>query len=462
MSQSKCRTGDTVSLDVEVLSPRGLGLASLNGRPVSVLEALPGDRVQATVTRVRAEGLEARLAQVERASPQRVSPRCEHFGTCGGCQLQHLSYPAQVEWRRQLLEQILAREMQAQAQALPSIQVLPMESPWGHRAKMEFTFGQDGERVTLGLHPRASFERIINVRRCEIAPEEVNQLLPAVRELVNGFPLRAYSPKTHEGFWRYAVVRTARRPGQMMLTLITHEGPREPLESMARILPQRVPSLRSFYWGVSSRVSDVAQPERLELLCGAEALEDQVGHLRYLFGPSNFVQPNHALVERVYETIRTQAGLTGSEAVYDLYCGIGLIGLYLARQAKVVYGVESEPANAAWAERNASANGISNALFLCGRVEDVLKGRALFKAGARPDLIVLDPPRAGLHKDVYAPLLEAGAPRLAYLSCNPASLGRDLKVLLERDPRYRLASLHLFDFFPHTVHEEVLAFLQRS
>lgn len=459
MSQSKCKAGDSVSLDVEALSPRGLGLASLNGRRVSVLEALPGDRVQATVTRVRPEGLEARLGQVERASPQRVSPLCEHFGTCGGCQLQHLSYPAQVEWRRQLLEQVLAREMPALT--LPPIQVLPMESPWGHRAKMEFTFGQDGERVTLGLHPRASFDRIIDVRRCEIAPEEVNLLLPAIRELVNGFPLRAYNPKTHDGFWRYAVIRTARQSGQMMLVLITNEGPREPLESMARILPQRVPSLRSFYWGVSGRVSDVAQPERLELLCGAEALEDQVGHVRYRFGPSNFVQPNHALVERVYETIRTQAGLTGSEAVYDLYCGIGLIGLYLARQARVVYGVESEPANVAWAERNAAANGIANALFLCGRVEDVLRGRALFKAGAAADLIVLDPPRAGLHRDVTAPLLEALAPRLAYLSCNPASLGRDLKVLLEREARYRLTSLHLFDFFPHTDHQEVLAFLQR-
>ncbi len=391
---------------------------------------------------------------------ERVSPRCAHFGACGGCQLQDLSYPAQVERRREVVGQLLAREMGPLA--LPPIQVVPMESPWGHRGKMEFTFGQEGDRVTLGLHPRASFRRIVEILRCEIVPEEVNHLLQATRETVNTFSLPAYDPKSHEGFWRYAVVRATRRPDQLMLILITHEGAREPLERLAQVLPQRVPSLRSLYWGVSAKVSDVAQPDRLELLFGTETLEDQVGHVRYALGPSNFVQPNLALVEQVYETIRRQAALTGREAVYDLYSGIGLITLYLAPQAKVVYGVESEPANVAFAERNAAANGVSNAVFVCGRVEDVLRGRALFKAGAPPDLVVLDPPRVGLHKDVYAPLLQAEPPRVAYLSCNPASLGRDLKVLLERDPRYRLTSLHLFDFFPHTLHTEVLAFLERA
>ena len=327
---------------------------------------------------------------------------------------------------------------------------------------MEFTFGQEGDRITLGLQQRASFQRIVDVVQCEIALPEVSELLRAIKEVANGFPLRSYDPKAHQGFWRYAVVRASRHSRELMLVLVTNEGPREPVETMARLLSQSVPALKSFYWGISTKVSDVAQPERLELLFGSQFLGDRVGPLQYAFGPTNFIQPNHALVESVYETIRDKAALTGKEAVYDLYCGMGLIGLYLAGTAKVVYGVESERENMEAAERNAALNGIPNAVFICGRVEEVLKGRALFKAGTAPDLVVLDPPRAGLHKEVYGPLLEARVPRLLYLSCNPVSLGRDLKVLLERDPTYQIESIHLFDFFPHTVHEEVLVNLSRG
>jgi 23S rRNA (uracil1939-C5)-methyltransferase len=166
------------------------------------------------------------------------------------------------------------------------------------------------------------------------------------------------------------------------------------------------------------------------------------------------------LAEQVYEAIRRKAELTGREAVYDLYCGVGLIALSMAPEAKVVYGVESEKENVAAAERNAALNGVGNAVFLAGKVEDVLKGRALFRAGPAPDVIVLDPPRAGLHREIFGPLLQAQAPRLMYLSCNPSSLARDLRVILERDPRYRVEGVQFFDFFPHTTHAEVLVQLK--
>ena len=391
---------------------------------------------------------------------QGVIPRCRHFGPCGGCSLQDRPYPAQVESKSKVLSAVLQEEIGKTP--LPPLQVYSMEDPWGHRSKMEFTFGQEADRITLGLHQRASFQRIVDITQCEIAPPAVSELLRAIKGAAGSFSLRSYDPKTHQGFWRYAVVRTSRSSGELMLVLMTNEGPKEPVEAMAQLLPKAVPALKSFYWGITSKVSDVAHPDRLELLFGSQFLEDQVGSVRYSFGPSNFIQPNHALVGKVYESIRQNAALTGKEAVYDLYCGMGLISLYLADAAKVVYGVESEQENIASAERNAAMNGISNAIFLCGRVEEVLKGRALFKQlGLAPDLIVLDPPRAGLHKDVYGPLLEARVPRLMYLSCNPVSLGRDLKILLERDPAYQVESIQMFDFFPHTVHQEVLVLLKR-
>lgn len=230
---------------------------------------------------------------------------------------------------------------------------------------------------------------------------------------------------------------------------------------MGKVLPQRIPALKSFHWGVSTKVSDVALVEKMTRVAGADTLEDRIGEIRFQIRPTNFVQPNLILVSRIYDSIRQKAALTGSEAVYDLYCGIGLIALSLAGRSKAVYGVESEEENVAAAGQNAVLNGIDNAIFLCGKVEDLLKGRSLFKAGPKPDLLVVDPPRAGLHKQVYAPLLDAQAPTLLYLSCNPASLARDLKVILSRDPGLRIESVQMFDFFPHTTHLEVLVTLRR-
>ncbi len=360
-----------------------------------------------------------------------------------------MEYADQVELRRCSVASLLGREVEA----------IPMENPWNHRSKMEFTFGQEGERVTLGLHQRKSFSRIVEIEQCEIAHPEVSRLLRAVREQAGRSGLSAYNNRRHEGFWRYAVIRVSRSAGELLLVLMTNEGPRAPLEAMAEELAAGVPALKSFYWGVTAKLSDVARPDRLERIWGAETLEDSVGPVRYRFGPSNFLQPNHALVEKAYGAIRDGAALTGTEAVYDLYCGIGLIALSMAGGAKTVCGVESEPENIEFAERNARLNGISNAEFICGRVEDLLKGRALFRGGPAPDVIVLDPPRVGLHKEVLGPLLAARAPRVIYLSCNPASLARDLKMLT---PTYRIDSLKMFDFFPHTEHAEVLALLTRS
>ena len=458
--KQKLKIGETLSLRVESLNSGGRGVAFLDEQPIFIKEGLPGDQVTVQLTRVRPDLIEAKLLQVEIPSPDRVAARCQHFGPCGGCDLQHFNYPAQVGWKAKALEKILRQEVAFKV--LPPVEVVAMEDPWGYRSKMEFSFGQEGPRVTLGLHQRGSFQRIVDIARCHIAPAGVSELLCAIKEVANQFPSKAYNPKIHQGFWRYAVIRSSLIQGQMMLLVVTNEGPKEPIDALAAELPKRVPSLKSFYWGISTKVSDVSQPERMSCVAGCDFIEDRVGDLRFRIRPTNFVQPNLVLVSRIYESIKTAARLTGREAVYDLYCGIGLIALTLARQSQVVYAVESESENVSLAEQNAALNGISNTTFLCGKVEDLIKGRALFKAGPKPDCIVLDPPRAGLHKEVYAPLLEAKAPTVLYLSCNPVSLSRDLKVLLERDPRYQVESIQLFDFFPHTTHIETLVTLRRQ
>ena len=456
----RLKIGETLDLQIEQLAPNGRGIAYSGGEAISVKEGLPGDQVRAQLTRVRPHQVEARLLTVESASPERVAPRCQHFGPCGGCDLQHLAYESQVKWKQQTLTRILQGE--AGLKEIPPFQMVPMESPWGYRSKMEFSFGQEGDQITLGLHQRASFQRIVNIQTCHIAPPAVSELLRAVREIANRFPLKSYNPKIHEGFWRYAVIRSSMSSGKLMLLVVTNEGSREPIEALAAELPKQIPSLASLYWGVSTRVSDVAQPETMTVIAGSEVLEDQIGGVRFQIRPTNFVQPNLLLASRIYETIRNLANLSGRETVYDLYCGMGLIALSLAKNAAQVFGVEADSENVTFAQRNAALNGISNATFLCGKVEDLLKGQTLFKAGPKPDLIIVDPPRAGLHHQVHAPLLGAEAATLMYLSCNPLSMARDLKILLERDSHYRVHAVSLLDFFPHTTHLEVLVTLRRG
>ncbi len=458
--KTKMKTGDILHLRIEGLAPNGRGVAAANGRTILVRESAPGDEVSAELVRVRGDQIEAKVLRVETPSPERVEPRCRHFGPCGGCDLQHFAYPAQVSWKARVLQNILRTE--GGLREIPAFDVVSMDDPWAYRSKMEFSFGQFGERITLGLHERGSFQRIVDVETCHIAPPKVSELLRAVKETANAFPLKAYNPKEHEGFWRYAVVRSSRQSSDLMLLVVTNEGPRQPIDALVEALPKKVPALKSIYWGVSTRVSDVAQPERMTLVYGSEVLEDQIGEVRFQIKPTNFVQPNLIMAPKIYEAIQSSASLSGREVVYDLYTGIGLIALSMAKRAQAVFGVESEPENVALAERNAALNGIENATFLCGKVEDLLKGQALFKAGPKPDLIIVDPPRAGLHKEVYAPLLEAKSPTLVYLSCNPMSMARDLKILLERDPSYGVAAVCMFDFFPHTAHVEVLVTLRRS
>lgn len=324
---------------------------------------------------------------------------------------------------------------------------------------MEFSFGEEKGRLTVGLHERGNFRKIVEIEHCEIAPEPVSRLLVHLRRIAGRFSLRSYHPRSQRGFWRHAVIRSASN-GDLLLLLMTNEGPQEPAQALAQELPSVVPELKSLYWGISTRPSDVARPERMGRLFGAEGLDDEVAGIRYRMGPMNFAQPNRLLAPEAYRKIREEAALTGRETVYDLYCGVGILTLLLAEGARVAVGVESEVENIESAQRHAVLNGRANAMFLCGKTEDLVKGQALFRLNGPPDCVVLDPPRVGLHQEVIASLASARPRTLLYLSCNPASLARDLKVLLDREPAYGVESLQLFDFFPHTPHLEVLATLR--
>ncbi len=452
-------TPNPIILEIKTLSPDGLGVAQWEGKTVLVRDALAGEQVEAEIIRRRRGQTEAKTLRVIVPAQDRVSPRCAHFGICGGCKLQHLSYDSQVEWKGRWLGNLFRAELPGQIDV--PLERVAMEDPWQYRGKMEFSFSPEEGRLGLGLHRSGSFQRVVNLKECPIAPDVVSALLPVIRAAAEASGQPAYDTRRCEGFWRHAVVRVSRSAQTAMVTIVTREGPAEWMEPMVRMIREQVPQVKALFWGISNRISDVAYAEKMTQLFGDDHLEDQIGAVRFHFGPTQFVQPNRLLAEAAYQAIRENCRLTGNETVYDLYCGMGLISLALAPFARAVYGVESESDNVALAEQNAALNGITNASFICGKTEDLLRGGAIFKLGGKPDRIVLDPPRAGLHGDSIAPVLQARAPRIVYLSCNPKTLVNDLKAMLKRDPAYRVERVQWFDFFPHTIHMETLVTLVR-
>jgi len=391
------------------------------------------------------------------AAYAKVEPPCPYFGTCGGCALQDLAYDDQLALKRQRLHHALAGMKDA-----PPCELIGLDDPWRYRNKIELTFGQADGRLILGYHAARSFWRVIDLDDCLLAPAKMAPVLRSVRSLADRTGLPAYHPRTHQGFFRYLVLRHSQATGQLLVCVITTPGHQEAIETLVRELTAMHPEIASVYWGTTARTADVAWPEFLMLLHGAPHLEDRVGPFRLEVLPFSFLQPAGVQADRMYTHLRRALGEQPRGIAWDLYCGVGLAGLYLARRVQRVYGIDIEPRHVELAQRHAQLNGIHNMEFRAGRVETLLMDRRFWLQEARPDVIVVDPPRAGLHPRALTSLLAARPKTLAYLSCNAQSLVRDLQALGDGFPRYHLQELVAFDMFPQTAHVEVLAVLERT
>lgn len=394
----------------------------------------------------------------EKAGYAKVPPPCPVFGTCGGCSLQDLAYEDQLRLKRTRLAHAFAA-----LGDVPPIELVPLEDPWRYRNKAELTFAQsrDGS-LLLGYHAAGSFWRVVDVDDCLLLPQAVIPCLQDVRALSAGSGLPVYQPRTHQGCFRYLLVRYSQATGQMLLGLITAPDARakEVVEGIAREIMARHPSVASFYWGVTSKLADIAIPDELIHLGGQPLLEDRIGPFQLQVHPLSFLQPSSVQADRIYTALCESLPERGGVA-WDLYCGLGVVGFYLAPHLRRVYAIDVEPQHIALARSNASANGLTNLEFHAGAVETLLLDRRFWLQEAKPDVIVVDPPRAGLHPSALASLLAAKPRQLVYLSCNVQSLLRDLQALLSGFPRYRLADLRAFDMFPQTTHVETFVRLQR-
>ena len=455
MAAAPVRKDDELELHVDSLAYGGNGVARLDGFVVFVRRGLPGDTVRARVTKVKRSHAEALALEVVDAGAPRVEAPCAHYPACGGCRFQDLAYEAQLEAKAAQVADALARI--GRLADVPLEPPVPAESPFGYRNKLEYSFTATPVGVGLGLHKAGRWDAVLDIDRCWLTTDLGNAIRNAVREWARDEGLPAFDQETQQGFLRHLVVREGRRTGQALVTLVTAPGDLRGEERLLATLG-RFPEVRSVHWAINDRPAEVTNlPTRL--LSGEAWIEEEILGLRFRVRPNAFLQTNTAMCETLYRLAVEYAGLSGEETVYDLYCGIGTIGLAMARNALTVWGVEASEESVACALENADLNGIANAAFFAGDVAtsvDELQERA-----GPPDVVVLDPPRAGVSGKALRRIAALAAPRLVYVSCNPTTLAGNAKELVEAWG-YRLERVRPVDMFPHTPHVETVALFTRG
>jgi 23S rRNA (uracil1939-C5)-methyltransferase len=432
---------------VESLAHGGAGVARADGYVVFVRGAVPGDRVRARITKSKRSFGEADSVELLEPSPERVEPAAPH----PGAPWQVLPYERQLEEKERQVADALSRL--GRFDDPPVETIVPAVEPLRYRNKVEYSFGEDDEgELVLGFHRPGRWDQIDDVEQDILASERVDELRRAVRAWAATEGLTAYDRRVHTGLMRNLVVREGRRTGALQARLVTGPGALR-MDDLAEAVP-----VDSLLWTRAVGVAETTREGETEVIRGDEAIEEELSGLRFRMSPDAFFQTNTAMAERLYTSAVDLAGLSGRERVLDLYCGIGTIGLVLALDSRDVYGVEIVERAVADAIDNARLNGIDNAHFFAGDVRTAM--RPLLERSGRPDVVVVDPPRAGLSQKIVRRVLEAEARRIVYVSCNPTTLAPNARQMA--DAGYELKTVRPVDMFPHTPHIESVALLERA
>lgn len=440
--------------------PEGLGLARSQDRTFEVPGAYPGDLVEISSLPSEKPAVKAKLLEVIQPGPARQAAACPHFGQCGGCAFQDLSYDEQLRQKQNYLLEVLQLYFPSACRYLEIDPILPSPAQYFYRNKMEFSFGQSGSQIYLGLREktrsnqrRRPHQKVVPLEICHLNTLLTAKLFPLISSLARESGLPVFDLETKTGFYRHLVIREGKRTGQLMLLLVTTSQARLPLEAFRDEILQAIPGLTSLWWVENDRIADVVAFEKTHLLYGQEAIEEQLLGYRFKIYPGSFFQTNPLAAEMVYGQIQTEARRLRTQSALGLYCGSGAIEICLSKSAAEVVGVDWDPANIRTASENLVINKIDNVRFLESSVEAALPAISL----GSYDLLIIDPPRAGLSPRSLKQIIGLKVPALIYVSCNPATLARDLKVLT--DGGYKISHLTPVDFFPYTGHLEVIAYL---
>jgi 23S rRNA (uracil1939-C5)-methyltransferase len=446
------RKGEELELRVDSLAYGGSGVARHDGFVVFVRGGLPGDAVRARVTKVKRGFAEGVVTQLVDPSGERVAAPCRHFGVCGGCRFQDLAYGAQLaEKERQVRDALVRIGKFAEPPLEP---ILPAASQYGYRNKLEYSFTASEGGVDLGFHRAGRWDEVIGIEECLLTTELGNAIRLAVRDWAREERIEPYDQATGQGYLRHLVVREGRNTGQALVVLVTAPGERFETGYFADVL-RRFSEVRSIHWAINDTPAEQTNLPT-KLLWGVDAIEEEILGLRFRVRPSAFLQTNTEMAARLYELAHEYARLTGEENVFDLYCGTGTIGLALAGSARTVWGLEISEEAIACAIENAELNGIENARFFAGNVGQTIE--ELREEAGSPDVVVVDPPRAGLAGKALRRTGALGAARIVYVSCNPTTLASDLQVLRD-EYGYELERCRPVDMFPHTPHVESVSLL---
>jgi 23S rRNA (uracil1939-C5)-methyltransferase len=446
---------EEVELRIDSLAYGGNGVARLNGFVVFVRRALPGDTVRARVTKVKRGYAEATATEVLAPSPERIDAPCKHYYEgCGGCRFQDLRYEAQVAAKEAQVHDAFVRIGGIPEPPLEPI--LPAEEQFHYRNKLEYSFTETPKGAALGFHRAGRWDEVLEVDRCWLTTDLGNGIRDAVRDWAQEEGLPPFDQEAQRGYLRHLVVREGRNTGQALVQLVTAPGDLQGADRLVAAL-RVFPEVRSIHWAVNDSPAEVTNLPT-NLLWGEDAIEEEILGLRFRVRPNAFLQTNTRMAELLYDLAIEYAGLGGSETVYDLYCGIGAIGLAMAGRALTVWGVEANEESVACAIENAGLNSITTAAFFAGEVGASLE--ELADRAGRPDVAVVDPPRAGLSGKALRRLARLEAPKIVYVSCNPTTLAGNVKELAG-EWGYTLRRVKPVDMFPHTPHVESVALLTR-
>ncbi len=445
----------------DFIFPDGFGLGQSQGHTFQVPGTYPGDLVEISYELSEKQPIRAKAISIIKPSPLREPPACPHFGQCGGCSFQDLRYSEQLRQKGQYLLRILREYFPSDYRYLEIDDVVPSPSRFFYRNKMEFSFGQSGNDIYLGLKQKAGTsscrqdKKVVRLAECHLCTPLAEKIFSLFSELCRKTELPVFDLKTNRGFFRHLVIREGKKTGELMLLLITSSEAKLKTGSFTEQLLQDLPELKSFWWVENNRPADVVSFEKSHHLYGQEAIEEQLLGLRFKIYPDSFFQTNPLAAELVYNRIVEEARRLRTQSVLGLYCGSGAIEICLSKIAGEVVGVDWDKANINTANENAKINNISNVSFWENRVEEVLP--EIYRGSY--DLLIIDPPRAGISPKGIKQIISLKIPNIIYVSCNPKTLARDLKVLT--DSGYQVSWLAPADFFPHTAHLEVVAFVNR-
>lgn len=457
------------AIEVEAYAAEGKSIARLeDGKVLFIPNAIPGDIVDVRVLKNKKSYAEGKVLKLVKPSDKRVEAFCEHFGVCGGCKWQMLPYEQQLEYKQQQVIDQLKRIGHVDLPEIQPIKGSPVTT--FYRNKLEFTFCTHryltyeeieaaGDAIlpqepALGFHAPGFFDKVVPVNECHLQPEPTNTLLKVLRQYSTDNELPYYDHRAHVGFLRNIVIRVA-RTGEVLVNLIVQEDKQE-LHDMLAHIKQHVPGITSLHYTINPKVNDSIHDLDVHLYSGKGYIEETLEGFRFIISPKSFFQTNTHQAETLYDITRDFAGLTGEEVLYDLYCGTGSIGIFCSQNAKKVIGIEVVEDAIEDAKKNAALNNLDKCKYFAGDVSAICTDE-FFNEHGRPDVIITDPPRAGMHEKLIQQLLKMAAPKIVYVSCNPATQARDLQLLSEL---YNITKLQPVDMFPHTHHIENVALLQ--